>query len=200
MKSSLLALSAAMLLVGCNQTAPVTSAPGTATPAGGTAPAGRPDSAAAASTAPAADAVAAAAKPATPKLAAAETIKISFSFKPSPDSEDPSHPRTSAHLLLAGTRPQDIDLGKFASKPDVVDAAKAKQAGFPAGMLLGFRSYNAAAGTSEDLAVLFAEGRYLRIVQRRVNETATEPGEFKTSREVTLPPNTRLVATPMVKK
>jgi hypothetical protein len=96
--------------------------------------------------------------------------------------------------VLQGAKPIDIDLGKFAGRPDVVDAEKAKQAGFPKGMLMGFRSYHAASGTSSDLAVLSVDARRLRIVQRRVEETASEPGTFETSREVPLPANTEVVA------
>ena len=189
----------ALLAAGCNQTAPVTSAP-TAAPETAAAPAAQTDSAAATATAPPADAAATpAATAAPPRLHDAETLRLAFAFKPAPNPDDPAHPRTSAHLLLQGSKPQDIDLGKFAARPDVVDAAKAKQAGFPAGMLLGFRSYQAATGTSQDLAVLNEDGRHLRIVQRRVEETATEPGPFETAREIPLPANTMVVAAPAKK-
>jgi hypothetical protein len=133
---------------------------------------------------------------AAPALAEAETLKMSFSFKPAPNPEDPGHPRTSAHLLLQGRKPLDIDLGKFGGKPDVVDAAKAKAANFPSGMLLGFRSYAAATGISQDLAVLSVDGHRLRIVQRRVEETAPEAGTFETAREVPLPASTQVVVAP----
>ncbi|WP_201978939.1 hypothetical protein [Hymenobacter rubidus] len=208
MRTSFLVLGAALLLTGCNQTAPVTSAPATtpapdaaATPAA----AQQADSAVAAATAPSADGTAAAPQPAAPTPAAsglqeAETVKASFSFKPAPNSDDPAHPRTSAHLVLQGSKPLDVDLGKFAGKPDVVDAAKAKAANFPAGMLMGFRSYSAATGTSQDLAVLSVDGHRLRIVQRRVEETAPEAGPFETAREIPLPGNTRVVAAPPAKK
>ena len=126
-----------------------------------------------------------------------ETLKLSFSFKPAPNADDPAHPRTSAHLLLQGAKPMNIDLGKFAAKPDQVDAAKAKLAGFPSGMLLGFRSYDPSSGTSQDLAVLNVDARHLRVVQRRVEETATEPGKFETSREVPIPANTVVTVAPM---
>ncbi|GAA3988141.1 hypothetical protein [Hymenobacter antarcticus] len=199
MKPLYLALSGAMLLAACNQTAPETSTPTAAAPETTAAPAAAAPTdsvmaapaAAAAPTAPAAPA---------PALKEAETLKVSFSFKPSPDPDDPKHPRTSAHLLLQGARPQDIDLGKFAGKPDVVDAAKAKAANFPAGMLMGFRSYSPATGTSSDLAVLSVDGNRLRIVQRRVEETAPEAGKFETAREIPLPANTIIVAAPMAKK
>jgi len=199
MKSIFLALSAAaLLLTACNQTPPATSAP-TATAPTTTAPtAATAPASATAPTAPSAEAAPKAAAP-TPKEVA--TINVSFSFKPAPDADDPAHPRTSAHLLLLqGDQPQDIDLGKFAGKPDVVDAAKAKAANFPAGMLLGFRSYSAATGTSTDLAVLNEDGRHLRIVQRRVEETAPEAGKFETSREILLPADTKIrVAAPTKK-
>ena len=202
MKLSLLALSAAVLLAGCNQTAPVTSAPGAAAPEAAATPVApaRADSATAAAAAPPADAVAAAPKTATPVLAEAETMKMSFSFKPNPDPDDPRHPRTSAHLVLQGSQPLNIDLGKFTGQPDVVDAAKAKAANFPGGMLMGFRSYSAATGTSSDLAVLNVDGHRLRIVQRRVEETAPEGGKFETAREIPLPANTAVVVVPMAKK
>ena len=199
MKSLYLALGgAALLLAACNQTPPATekattTAPAeapvaTATPAA--APAASPDSAAAA---PAATSTA-------PAMAEATTLKLAFSFKPTPDPDNPGHSRTNAHLLLQGSKPQDIDLGKFTGKPDVVNAAKAKAANFPAGMLMGFRSYSPATGTSSDLAVLNEDARHLRIVQRRVEETAPEGGKFETSREIVLPANTTVTVAPMAKK
>ena len=198
MKPLYIALSGALLLAACNQTAPETSAPTAAAPETTAAPAAAPaDSVVAA---PAAEVAAAAPAAAAPALKEAETLKVSFSFKPAPDPGDPGHPRTSAHLLLQGAKPQDIDLGKFVGKPDVVDAVKAKAANFPAGMLMGFRSYSAATGTSSDLAVLSVDGNRLRIVQRRVEETAPEAGKFETAREIPLPANTMVVAAPMAKK
>ena len=199
---TLLLGAAALVLAGCNQTAPATEKPAATAPVPAAAPAAapaarpaRPDSAAA----PAAAVATAPAAPA-PALHDAAPLKASFRFTPVPDPDDPAHPRTSAHLLLQGTKPLDIDLGKFASQPDVVDAAKAKLANFPAGMLMGFRSYQAATGTSADLAVLHVDGRYLRIVQRHVEETAPEAGKFETAREIPLPANTMVVAAPMAKK
>ena len=197
MKSSILTLSAALLLAGCNQAAPVVSAP-TATPSEAAVPPPAAAQAAAATSAPAAAVTTPAAT--TPALKEAETLKVSFRFKPAPDADDPAHPRTSAHLVVQGRQPLDIDLGNFVGKPDVVDVAKAKAANFPAGMLMGFRSYLAATGTSSDLAVLLVEGRRLRVVQRRVEETAPEGGKFETSREVPLPANTIVVAAPVAKK
>ncbi|MBO2009778.1 hypothetical protein [Hymenobacter negativus] len=192
MNSKIVALSAVVLLAGCNQTAPVTSTP-TAAPEAAVTPApSSTDSATAAVTPPPAEG-AATATATTPALTEAETMKMSFSFKSTPDPDDPSHPRTSAHLLLQGRKPLDIDLGKFMSKPDVVDAAKAKAANFPSDMLMGFRSYSASTGTSQDLAVLSVDGHRLRIVQRRVEETAPEAGTFETAREIPLPANTRVV-------
>lgn len=199
MKLSLLTLSAVLLLVGCNQTAPVTSAPTVAPPEAAATP---PAAAAAdsATLAPATPATPAAPAAAPAALKEAETLQVSFRFKPAPDADDPAHPRTSAHLVVQGSVPLDIDLGKFVGQPDVVDAAKAKAANFPAGMLMGFRSYSAATGTSSDLAVLHVDGRRLRVVQRHVEETAPEGGKFETSREVPLPANTRVVAAPLTKK
>lgn len=197
MKYSLLALSMAVLLTGCNQTAPGTSAPTAAAPqtaAPAAAPA-RPDSAAAPPAATAAPV-----QPAAPAPAEAETLQVSFAFKPAPDPDDPAHPRTSAHLLVRGPKPMDIDLGKFTGKPDVVDAAKARAANFPVGMLMGFRSYSAATGTSQDLAVLSVDGHRLRVVQRRVEETAPDAGKFETARELPLPANTRVVVAPTAKE
>ncbi|SFQ59406.1 hypothetical protein [Hymenobacter arizonensis] len=187
---------AALLLAACNQTAPATEQPAaapatTATTESAVPPLVNVDSAAAP-----ADKVATAPAPVAPTLAQPEALKASFSFKPAPDPDDPSHPKTSVHLVLQGTKPMDIDLGKFAGRPDVVDAAKARQAGFPKDMLMGFRSYHAASGTSSDLAVLNVSGRRLRVVQRRVEETASEPGTFETSREIPLPAKTAVVASP----
>lgn len=199
MKYSLLALSMTVLLTGCNQAAPETSAPTAAGPQTAAAPQmaapARSDSAAAP---PAATAVPV--QPAAPAPAEAETLQVSFAFKPAPDPDDPAHPRTSAHLLVRGPKPMDIDLGKFTGKPDMVDAAKAKAANFPVGMLMGFRSYSAATGTSQDLAVLSVDGHRLRVVQRRVEETAPDAGKFETARELPLPANTRVVVAPTAKK
>ncbi|MBF9236923.1 hypothetical protein I2I05_05900 [Hymenobacter sp. BT683] len=197
MKPSYLLLGgAALLLAACNQTAPVaeqpTTAPASTTTTNVPAPPPNLDSAAAP-----ADKVATAPAPVAPALREAETLKATFRFKPAPNADDPSHPKTNARLLLQGAKPLEIDLGNFAGKPDVVDANKAKQAGFPSGMLMGFRSYHAASGTSSDLAVLNVDGRRLRIVQRRVEETAAEPGTFETSREIPLPANTAVVAAPL---
>ena len=202
MKSSILTLSVALLLAGCNQTAPVTSAPMATPPAAAATPAAgaHANSAKATLAAPAPDAVATTPETTIPALKEAETLKASFRFQPAPDAADPAHPRTSAHLVVQGSAPMDIDLGKFEGKPDVVDATKAKAANFPPGMLMGFRSYSAATGTSSDLAVLHADGRRLRVVQRRVEETAPEGGKFETSREVPLPANTKVVAAAMTKK
>lgn len=195
MKTSFLTLYATLLLAGCNHAAPVTENP--AGPAAAVPPiTGRADSAIATTTAPPPDAVATTSVPASappkPMLAEATTLNASFRFRPAPDPDNPSQPRTSAQLLLQGRHPLDIDLGKFAGKPDVVNAAKARAAGFPAGMLLGFRSYSAATGTSQDLAVLPVDGHRLRIVQRRVEESA-ELGKFETAREIPLPENTVVV-------
>ncbi|MGY3089854.1 hypothetical protein ACVWYF_002902 [Hymenobacter sp. UYAg731] len=202
MKSSILTLSAALLLAGCNQAAPVTSTPMATPPEAAATPAAvaHADSAKTALAAPPPDAVATTPATAMPALTAVETLKASFRFRPAPDADDPAHPRTSAHLVVQGSAPMDIDLGKFEGKPDVVDAAKAKAANFPPGMLMGFRSYSAATGTSSDLAVLHVDGRRLRVVQRRVEETAPEGGKFETSREVPLPANTKVVAAAMTKK
>ena len=195
MKPLYLALGgAALLLAACNQTPPATeqatapaTAPATVEAPAATPAAAQPDSAVAAPNA------------AAPALSEAATLKLVFDFKPAPNLDDPAHPRTSAHLLLQGSKPQDIDLGKFTGKPDVVDAAKAKAANFPVGMLMGFRSYSAATGTSSDLAVLNEDARHLRIVQRRVEETAPEGGKFETAREIVLPANTKIVVAPMPK-
>jgi hypothetical protein len=129
-----------------------------------------------------------------PTLPTDEVLKASFSFKPVPNPSDPTHPKTNAHLLIQGSKPMDIDLGNFASPPDVVNEAKAKLASFPNGMIMGFRSYQPSSGISSDLAVLHVNGRHLRIVQRRVDETAAEPGRFETAREVPMPINTKVVA------
>ena len=102
-----------------------------------------------------------------------------------------------ARLLVQGSQPLDIDLGKFPNQPDMVTGDKAKAANFPAGMLMGFRSYDAASGISQDLAVLHPDARHLRVVQRRVDETNPEAAKFETSREVPLPANTVVVAAPV---
>jgi hypothetical protein len=199
MKLAYFALSAAVLLAGCNQTPPATSEPAATADTAPVTPIAVDSAAAGTTTAP--DATAAAPAPAAaPALKDAETMKVSFSFKPVPNPDDPKHPRTSAHLLVQGSQPLDIDLGKFVGKPDIVDAAKGKAANFPADMMLAFRSYDAASGVSQDLAVLHPDARHLRVVQRRVEETNPEGGKFETSREVPLPANTLVVAASMAKK
>jgi len=128
-----------------------------------------------------------------------QTMKLSFRFKPSKDEENPDMPKTSVHILLDGAKPQDIDMGRVVGKPDIVDEAKAKLANFPSGMLAGFRSYEPHSGTGSDMAVMNVGGRRLRILQRRIDEQAAEPFEFKTAREITLPANTTVVVAAMEK-
>ena len=195
MKLAYFPLSAALLLAGCNQTPPVTSTPTAAAPV---ATAAAADSAAATGGAVAPDATAAAPAPAAaPIIKNAETMKVAFSFKPTDNPDDPKHPRTLARLLVQGSTPLDIELGKFTTRPDMVDAAKGKEANFPAGMVMGFRSYDPMSGISHDLAVLHPDARHLRVVQRTVDETNPEAGKFETSREVPLPANVNVVAAPM---
>ena len=182
---------AALLLAACNQTPPATEKP-VAPVAAAPAPVRAALPAAASAPVPAV-APAIGVAPAAPAPALHEAAPLTMSFRFTPDPANPTQLRTSAHLLLQGAAPLDIDLGKFAGRPDVVDAAKARLANFPAGMLLGFRSYQAATGSSADLAVLLVDGRRLRVVQRRVEETAPEAGKFETAREIPLPPDTRVV-------
>jgi hypothetical protein len=192
MKSySLALLAAVLLLAGCNQTPPATEQPTAEAPAS---PAAADATAVATpdASAPATNE----ATPAAPAAAPAETLQASFSFKPEKDADNPGQHKSSAHLLLSGAKPQDIDLGRFNGKPDVVDDAKAKLAGFPTGMLMGFRSYDASSGTSSDLAVV-KQGRRLRILQRRVDEQAAAPGNFEPAREIPLAENIMVVAAPV---
>jgi hypothetical protein len=195
MKSLYLALSAAVLLAGCGQNPPATSAPTATAPTAPVTPIAVDSAAAATATAP--DAAATAPAAAAPVLKEAETMKVAFSFKPTDNPDNPKHPRVLAHLIVQGSQPLDIDLGKFPNQPDMVTGEKAKAANFPAGMLMGFRSYDAASGVSQDLAVLHPDARHLRVVQRRVDETNPEAAKFETSREVPLPANTVVVAAPM---
>ncbi len=201
MKSLYLALSAAVLLAGCGQNPPATSTP---TAPADTAPATpiAVDSAAAATTATTATATAPGAAAtaqaaAAPVLKEAETMQVAFRFKPTANPDNPKHPRVLVHLLVQGSQPLDVDLGKFPNQPDMVTGDKAKAANFPAGMLMGFRSYDAASGVSQDLAVLHPDARHLRVVQRRVDETNPEAAKFETSREIPLPANTVVVAAPV---
>ena len=197
MKLAYFSLSAALLLVGCSQNPPATSTPTAAAPTAVAA-----DSAAATSGAPAPDTTAAApatAPAATTALKEAETVKITFTFKPTDNPDDPKHPRTMARLIVQGSQPLDFDLGKFSTRPDMVDETKAKEANFPAGMLMGFRSYDPMSGISHDLAVLHPDDRHLRVVQRSVDEANPEAGKFETSREVPLPARTVVVVGPMPK-
>ena len=195
MKSLYLALSAAVLLAGCGQNPPATSTPTATAPTAPVTPVAADSAATATATAP--DAAATAPAAAAPVLKEAETMKVAFRFKPTDNPDNPKHPRVLAHLLVQGSQPLDIDLGKFPNQPDMVTGDKAKAANFPAGMLMGFRSYDAASGISQDLAVLHPDARHLRVVQRRVDETNPEAAKFETSREVPLPANTQVVAAPM---
>lgn len=195
MKSLYLALGAAMLLAGCNQTPPATSTPTATAPTAPVTPIAVDSVASAAATAPEAAATAPAAAAPVPKDA--ETMKVAFSFKPTDNPDNPKHPRVLAHLLVQGSQPLDIDLGKFPNQPDMVTGDKAKAANFPAGMMMGFRSYDAATGISQDLAVLHPDAHHLRVVQRRVDETNPEAAKFETSREILLPANTVVVAAPV---
>jgi hypothetical protein len=200
MKYSFWTLCAAVLLSGCNQSAPVTSTPTATAPIA--APTDTATEAVSSSTAAtvAKPADKKAAPRATPALPVDEILQASFSFKSVPNPSDATHPKTNARLLIQGSKPMDIDLGNFASRPDVVNEAKAKLAAFPNGMIMGFRSYQASSGISSDLAVLHVNGRHLRIVQRRVDETAAEPGTFETAREIPMPINTKVVAAVAAKK
>ena len=195
MKSLCLALGAAMLLAGCNQTPPATSTPTATAPTAPVTPIAVDSVASAAATAPEAAATTPAAAAPVPKDA--ETMKVAFSFKPTDNPDNPKHPRVLAHLLVQGSQPLDIDLGKFPNQPDMVTGDKAKAANFPAGMMMGFRSYDAATGISQDLAVLHPDAHHLRVVQRRVDETNPEAAKFETSREILLPANTVVVAAPV---
>ena len=151
MKNASLLLGAAWLLASCNQTAPVAEKPAApVVSAPSAAPTATPVASDSAAAAPAAAAPAPTPAAAVPALHEAAPLVVSFSFRPAPDPDDPAHPRTSAHLLVQGAKAIDVDLGKFAGKPDVVNAAKARLANFPAGMLMGFRSYQPATGTSSD--------------------------------------------------
>ena len=178
-------LAAALLLTSCGQNTATEQPAAAITPA----------PTAAEQPAPPADSVAAPADATAtePKLEAAaptQTITASFDFKPAKDADNPGAKRSNAHLLLSGKKPQDIDLGRFNGKPDVVNAEKAKLANFPADMLMGFRAYDANSGVSSDLAVLNVGGHHLRILQRRVNEEAAAPGQFETAREIPIPAGT----------
>lgn len=185
MKHAYLPLLAALLLTSCGQNTATEQPAVAVTPAPTVAeqPAAPSDSAAAPADATATE----------PKLEAAaptQTITASFDFKPIKDADNPDAKRSNAHLLLSGKKPQDIDLGRFTGKPDVVNAEKAKLANFPADMLMGFRAYDPNSGVSSDLAVLNVDGHHLRIVQRRVNEEAATPGQFETAREIPIPAGT----------
>lgn len=188
MKYTYLTLAAALLLTSCGQNT-VTEQPAATRPA----PAAPIEQPAAPSDSAAAPADATATEPKLETAAPSQTIAASFDFKPVKDADNPSAKRSNAHLLLSGQKPQDIDLGRFTGKPDVVNAEKAKLANFPADMLMGFRAYDPNSGTSSDLAVLNVGGHHLRIVQRRVNEGDTAPGQFETARELPIPAGTVVV-------
>jgi hypothetical protein len=189
MKYAYLPLAAALVLTGCGQNT-TTEQPAATTAPAPAAPAEQPAAPADSAAAPP-DATAT--EPKLTTAAPSQTITAAFDFKPVKDADNPSAKRSSAHLLLSGKKPQDIDLGHFTGKPDVVNAEKAKLANFPADMLMGFRAYDPNSGVSSDLAVLNVGGHHLRIVQRRVNEEAAAPGQFETAREIPIPAGTMVV-------
>lgn len=189
MKRYALPLFAAALLLGsCNQNPPATEQSG-------------PDAAVKAPEAGAADASEAAPgvsgstneeAPASMVAAAAKPVDMTFRFEPMKVEGGPA--RTMAYLVLSGGESREVDLGPFAGKPDQVDAAEAKRANFPGGMIVGFRSYDPNSGTSNDLAVLPGTGGHVRIVQRRLEEGADKQPEFQTSREISVPTGAELRA------
>lgn len=124
------------------------------------------------------------ATPAAPATPAVEDVQVSLRFKPVADAQPK---RTQAFLTLKGKETKEVDLGSFPGKPDMVDAAKAKLAGYPEGWVLGFRSYDNATGTGADVAVLPGrDASHLRIMQRKIDEAATEPFTFQIARELSL--------------
>ncbi|MBG8555209.1 hypothetical protein [Hymenobacter guriensis] len=174
MKRLFLPVLAAIVLAGCNQTSQPAEQPA-ATTTDQTAL----DTAAADGTA-----TAPAAKEA-PQLKTApgpEAVTASLRFKPVAGAL-----RTEAFLKLAGKETKEINLGTFPGKPDVVDAAKAERAGYPQGWIVGFRSYEPGSGTGADVAVLPGDDlSHLRIMQRRIDESASEPFTFQIARELSL--------------
>jgi hypothetical protein len=132
--------------------------------------------------------------PAAAPAAPAKPVELAFRFAPVKDAE--GGPRSTAYLVLSGGESREIDLGPFAGKPDVVDAAEAKRANFPGSMILGFRSYDANSGTSNDLAIMQSTGGRLRVVQRRLEEGSDKQPEFQTSREIPMPAGAELRAAP----
>ncbi|GAB2963890.1 hypothetical protein GCM10027048_36370 [Hymenobacter coalescens] len=185
---------AALLLAGCNQNSPSAaeqSAPAGAAkaPEAGTADASEAAPGESGSTDATPEATAAAVKP----------VELAFRFQPVKDTEG-GPARNTAYLVMSGGESREVDLGPFAGKPDVVDAAEAKRANFPSSMLLGFRSYDPNSGTSNDLAVLQSTGNRLRIVQRRLEEGSDKQPEFQTSREIPMPAGAELRAAAPAKK
>ncbi|TYZ12596.1 hypothetical protein FY528_04675 [Hymenobacter lutimineralis] len=175
MKRLFLPVLAAALLAGCNQTPPASEQATTTAPE-----LTAQDTATAGTAAPAADEA--------PQLKTApgpEPITLSLRFKPVAGAQPL---RTEAFLKIAGKESKEINLGSFAGKPDVVDAAKAERAGYPKGWIVGFRSYEPGSGTGADVAVLPGDDlSHLRIMQRRIDESATEPFTFQIARELSLP-------------
>lgn len=180
MKRFILPLLSVALLAACNPTTQPAEQPTTATPAQtadadtmaadatGTAPASQtPPAAATAPTAP-----------------AVEDVRLSLRFKPVAGAQPA---RTQALLKLQGKETKEVDLGSFPGKPDVIDAAKAKRAGYPEGWITGFRTYDGASGTGADVAILpGTDATHLRIMQRRIDEAATETFSFQVARELSL--------------
>ncbi|AYA36037.1 hypothetical protein D3Y59_02565 [Hymenobacter oligotrophus] len=185
-------LAAALLVAGCNQSAPSTEQPEAA--ASATEQAAPADSTA--SPAPVAEGSTPAAAPAA---AAPVAAQLSFRFEPVKDA-DGGPKKTTAYLIIKGAETKEIDLGRFVGKPDVVDEAKAKRAEFPSNTLVGFRSYDANSGTGSDVSVTPGDGARLRVLQRRIDELAEKPFTFQTAREIPLPDNTVVQAAALSKK
>ncbi|WP_303310057.1 lipoprotein [Hymenobacter sp. BT730] len=185
MKRFLLPLLSVALLAACNQTTKPAEQPTSATPEQTATDTVAADATA---TTPAGPATAAP----TAAAPAVADVHLSLRFKPVADAQPK---RTQAFLKLQGPETKEIDLGSFPGKPDLIDAAKAQRAGYPAGWVVGFRSYDAASGTGADVAVLpGTDATHVRIMQRRIDEAATEPYTFQVSRELSLPSPSNLSA------
>ncbi|KUG08569.1 hypothetical protein [Solirubrum puertoriconensis] len=192
MKSYYLGMVAAALLVaGCNQSAPSTEQANAA--------AGTTEQAAAADSTNPAAATEGSKPAAAPTAPAPVAAQLSFRFEPVKDA-DSGPKKTTAYLVIKGSETKEIDLGRFAGKPDVIDEAKAKRAEYPSNTLVGFRSYDPNTGTGEDVSVTPGDGARLRIQQRRIDEQADKPFTFQIAREIPLPDNTVVQVAPLVKK
>ena len=121
----------------------------------------------------------------TPLVSDSLFLGLVFPYAP-PKS---SGPVTQAALLMTrqGAPIEKVILGTFEGRATVLDSLETKQ--FPAGALLGFRTYYATAGT--DVAVLRANDTTLHVLSRPIRGKVSAP-EFNLLKEIPIAAGSRL--------